>query len=163
MRYFIAIFAAALIAAPALGEPPRGEVTTLPIPRYVSIKTDEANARRGPSRNQRIDWVFTRPHMPVQIIAEYGHWRRVRDIEGAGGWVHYALLSGTRYVMVTSEATPLRRKPEMDARLVARAEKGVIARLGNCKPDWCKVSAEGLSGWVAKADIWGVDPGEIRD
>ncbi len=42
--------------------PPRtiGRETGLPLPRYVSLRGDEGRARRGPSRSQRIDWVFTR-------------------------------------------------------------------------------------------------------
>lgn len=154
-----------LLAAPvpAQEEVTRGAVTNLPIPRYVSIKASEANVRRGPSLSHRIDWVFQRRHLPVQITAEYGHWRRVRDIEGAGGWIHYSLLSGARYVLVTDDQAPLRRAPEPDARIVARAEAGVVARLGDCKPNWCEVTADHLTGWVKKERIWGVDPDEIRD
>ena len=140
-----------------------GPVTDLQLPRYVSIKVSEANVRRGPSLSHRIDWVFQRRHLPVQITAEYGNWRRVRDIEGAGGWIHYSLLSGARYVLVTEDKAPLRRRPEPDARPVAQAEAGVVARLGDCTADWCEITADRLSGWVLKAHLWGVDADEIRD
>jgi SH3-like domain-containing protein len=70
----------------AAGE--RGPVTGLPLPRYVSLKASEANVRRGPSLTHRIDWVFKRRDMPLRITAEFGHWRRVEDRDGAGGWVH---------------------------------------------------------------------------
>ena len=65
-----------------------GSVTNLPLPRYVSMKASEGNARRGPSLSHRIDWVFKRRHMPLRITAEHGHWRRVEDRDGMGGWVH---------------------------------------------------------------------------
>lgn len=165
-RSFLPALAALLcvaLPAPAQQEGTSGPVTSLPIPRYVSIKTSEANVRRGPSLNHRIDWVFQRRHMPVQITAEYGHWRRVRDIEGAGGWVHYSLLSGARYVLVTEDQAALRRKPNPDAQPVALAEAGVVARLGDCLPDWCEISADRLTGWIAKDSVWGVDADEVRD
>lgn len=140
-----------------------GPVTNLPLPRYVSIKVKEANVRRGPSLSHRIDWVYQRRHLPVQITAEYGNWRRIRDIEGAGGWVHYSLLSGSRYVLVTGADAMLWSKPEAGSLAVARAEPGVIAELGDCTSDWCEVEAGGLDGWIRKDQVWGVDPGEIRD
>jgi len=156
------ITAVLMLASPA-GAVDRGLVTNLPIPRYVSLKTSECNVRRGPSLSHRIDWVYKRRGLPVQITAEYGHWRRVRDRDGAGGWVHYSLLSGVRTVIVQQEMLSLRRVPTPDAEIVADFESGVIARLGKCKPDWCRIAADGYSGWAPKAALWGVDADEIRD
>ena len=70
------------------------------------MKAAEGNVRRGPSLTHRIDWVFKRRGMPLQITAEYGNWRKVQDRDGAGGWVHYALLSGVRTVLIESEMLP---------------------------------------------------------
>ena len=120
-----------------------GCVTSLPLPRFVSLKGEEGNARRGPGLTHRIDWVFTRPGMPLMITAEYEHWRRVEDQDGAGGWVHYALLSGTRTVIVTLDMAELRDAPDTGAEVVAQAEMGVIARVLECQPDWCRISADG--------------------
>ncbi|NOX73673.1 MAG: aspartyl-trna synthetase [Alphaproteobacteria bacterium] len=141
----------------------RGSVTNLPLPRFVSLKSDKGNVRRGPSLTQRIDWVFKREDMPLEIIAEYGNWRRVRDIDGAGGWMHYALLSGVRTVIVLKDFTPLRITPVIGADPNAYAEQGVVAFLGKCLPDWCKISAGGESGWALKSEIWGVTPDEVRE
>ncbi len=141
----------------------RGAVTNLPLPRYVSLKTGEGNARRGPSLTHRIDWVFQRRDMPLMITAEFENWRRVEDSEGAGGWVHYSLLSGTRSVVVTTDLAELRQKPDSAAPPVAQAEAGVVAWLGECLPDWCQINADGTRGWVPKSAIWGVSAGEIRD
>ncbi len=140
----------------------RGPVTNLPLPRYVSLKASEGNARRGPSLNHRIDWVFTHRSLPLQITAEFGHWRRVRDRDGEGGWVHYSLLSGSRTVLVERDLVDMRGLPTPDSPVVARAESGVVARLGECNPDWCRISAGRQRGWVQKAALWGVEPGEIR-
>lgn len=141
----------------------RGSVTNLPLPRYVSLKSAEGNARRGPSLSHRIDWVYTRRAMPLQITAEYGHWRRVQDRDGAGGWMHYSLLSGVRTVLVEKDMTALRSRPTEDAEIVARAQAGVVARLGECTPNWCRVSSGGSRGWVEKSALWGVAADEIRE
>jgi len=149
-------------SAAALG-PTRGPVTNLPLPRYVSLKASEGNVRRGPSLQHRIDWVYKRRSMPLEITAEFGHWRRVRDREGAGGWIHYSLLSGVRTVLIERDMVALRHRPQANGRVLARAEAGVVARLGRCGPDWCRITAGGESGWAPKAALWGVGAGELRD
>ena len=143
--------------------PTLGPETNLPLPRFVSLKASEANVRRGPSLSHRIDWVFQRRSMPLQVIAEYGHWRRVIDRDGQGGWVHYTMLSGSRTVLVNGETTPLRSKPDNTSLENAMLEPGVIGRLGECDPAWCELTAGGFKGWVPKTELWGVASGEIRD
>lgn len=152
-----------LLAGMVAAEGARGPVTNLPLPRYVSLKASKANVRRGPSLTHRIDWVFTRRSMPLEVTAEYGHWRRVRDVEGAGGWVHYSLLSGARTVIVEEDMLPLTVQPTSEAQEKAYLEIGVIARLGECNPDWCRLSSGGYEGWAPKAALWGVKPGELRE
>lgn len=138
-----------------------GCVTNLPLPRFVSLKTGEGNARRGPGLSHRIDWVFTRAGMPLKITAEYELWRRVEDAEGAGGWVHYSLLSGVRSVLVTQDMAEFRAAPDDDAGVVMQAEVGVVGKVVKCLPDWCRISLEADKGWVRKSALWGVDAGEV--
>ena len=147
----------------AEGTATQGPVTNLPLPRFVSLKASEANVRRGPSLEHRIDWVFRHRDMPLRVTAEFGHWRRVEDNEGQGGWIYYTLLSGVRTVLIEADGTALRSRPDPAAPVVAEAQAGVIARLGECQPDWCRVVAGGEKGWVAKAALWGVAPDELRD
>jgi SH3-like domain-containing protein len=142
-------------------DPTRGAVTNLPLPRYVSLKTNEGNARRGPGLTHRIDWVFSRAGMPLRITAEYENWRRIEDAEGAGGWVHYSLLSGTRTALVTAPMLDLRSTALPDGAVILQAEAGVIARLLECQLEWCWVSIAGEKGWAPKAALWGVDPQEV--
>ncbi len=158
----IAALLCGLAVAPAVAAE-RGPVTNLPLPRYVSLKASEGNVRRGPSLTHRIDWVLKRRDMPLMITAEHGHWRRVQDREGAGGWMHYSLLSGVRTVIVVDDMLPLTVRPEARAPEVARLEAGVVARLGACDRTHCRLSAGGHRGWAEKAALWGVDPDEIRD
>ncbi len=73
----------------------------LPVPRYVSLKSDHVNLRAGPTKDHDVSWVYTRSGLPVEITAEFENWRRVRDSEGAEGWVYHSLLSGKRTAVVT--------------------------------------------------------------
>lgn len=142
----------------------RGQVTNLPLPRFVSIRADTANARRGPGMDQRIDWEFVRRGLPVEVTAEYGNWRRVRDMDGKGGWVHHTLISGVRTALLQGdENIAMRAKPEEDALVVAMAEPGVIARIEKCEGDWCELEADRITGWVPRHLIWGVGPNETID
>lgn len=144
-------------------QPDVGCVTNLPLPRYVSLKGNEGNARRGPGLTHRIDWVFTRAGMPLKITAEFENWRRVEDHEGAGGWVHFSLLSGVRSVLVTLDMAEFRAEPSDESTVVAQAELGVIGRLQACTIDWCRVALDGQRGWVRKTAIWGVKADEQID
>lgn len=152
----LVVLVAALASGTASAGGERGPETGLPLPRFVSMKAAEANVRRGPSLTHRVDWVFRHQGMPLIVTAEYGHWRRVVDRDGIGGWIHYAMLSGVRSVIVDAEITDLRRMPSADAPARARAERGVIARLEDCADGWCSIRAGGRSGWVPEGDLWGV-------
>jgi SH3-like domain-containing protein len=140
-----------------------GPVTGAPLPRYVSLKTSEGRARRGPARSHRVDWIFTRRDMPLRVTAEFEQWRRVEDAEGVGGWVHSLSLSGVRTALVTGDMVPMRNRPQPAATEVALLEHGVVARILSCEPDWCRLAVDGRRGWVDRRAIWGVDPHEWLD
>jgi SH3-like domain-containing protein len=163
----IAAFALIALIAPAAaaGEiRARGAVTNLPLPRYVSMRADSANARRGPGLSHRVDWEFVRRGMPLEVTAEYGHWRRVQDADGLGGWVHHSLLSGARTALVRAQAAvPLRAGPTERAAMRAMAEPGVVGRLERCADAWCEISAGGTRGWLPRQALWGVGSDEELD
>ena len=158
----MAAICAVLLSGNAFGGE-RGPVTNLPMPRFVSLKASEGNVRRGPSLTHRIDWVFKRRNMPLQIVAEHGHWRRVEDRDGAGGWVHYTLLSGVRTVLVEQDMAALHKVAEESSPVQAYVEAGVIARLGKCSDNWCRITAEGTKGWIKRDAFWGLMAGEVRE
>lgn len=169
-RVPVALLGAALAAAlgwatpvPAQAPPERGPETGLPLPRYVSLKTTEGRARRGPNRSHLVDWIFTRRDMPLRVTAEFEHWRRVEDADGLGGWIHYASLSGVRTALVMGDMVPMRSHPRANAPEVALLERGVVARILTCQPDWCRLGTEGARGWVERRALWGVDAHEWLD
>ncbi|OSQ48259.1 SH3 domain-containing protein [Marivita geojedonensis] len=159
------VFSVVLIAGAIFTQPgfasERGSVTNLPLPRFVSMKASEGNVRRGPSLSHRIDWVYKRRNMPLQITAEHGHWRRVQDRDGAGGWVHYALLSGVRTAIVEVDMLNLYARPDSSTQVNAQLSLGVVAEVRQCQQDWCELSAGGYKGWARKGAYWGVKRDEV--
>lgn len=134
--------------------------TGLPLPRFASLRADEVNVRTGPGPRYPVEWVFVRRNMPVEIIAEFDTWRRIRDWQGTEGWAHKSMLSGRRTVMMQGEVRTLRREPTEDSPAVARAESGVVGSLEACDNGWCQVEINGFEGWLKSNEFWGVYPDE---
>jgi SH3-like domain-containing protein len=149
------------LAAPAAGEAPLlGPDSGLPVPRYVALKTDRANARRGPGVEHRIDWVYQRAGLPLLVTAESGPWRQVRDPDGATSWIHSGQLDNRRTAYVQGGrlgSAAMRQWPREDARIVAYVERGVVARLEACRDGWRYLSTAGRSGWADARELWGVE------
>lgn len=118
--------------------------------------------RTGPGVRYPVDWVYKRKYMPLEVIAEFGTWRKVRDIQGTQGWIHQSMLSNNRWITITGQTRTLRRKPDSQAAAVARIEPGASAQLVECPEDtgWCRVTAGGYEGWLRRVEFWGVYPRE---
>ena len=136
--------------APALAE------TGLPLPRYASLRANKVHLRTGPGIRYPVDWIFVSRGMPVEIVAEFENWRKVRDWQGTVGWVHRSMLSGKRTAVVTGGVQPLRRNPDADAALTARVMERVVARILECEGEWCRVEIDNRRGWMRRSHIWGV-------
>ena len=152
-----------------------GRVTGLPLPRFVSLKSNKTNFRVGPSDNHSIKWVYLKKNYPVQIIAEFEHWRKVKDIDGEEGWAHESMLSGFRNILVINHKSNdifskknssiellLQRKPDLKAQYVARIEIGVVCKLKQCNVNWCELDCEGNRGWLLKQNIWGITSADVN-
>ncbi|MGE3771010.1 MAG: SH3 domain-containing protein [Bdellovibrionales bacterium] len=180
MRFLLVLAALFLIAAPTRAEDmpaaePVGEAAVtngipqssgMPIPRFVTLRTNEINLRAGPSVNYPIDWVYIREGLPVEITAEYDTWRRIRDIEGTEGWVHQSMLSGKRSLIVTGDdLQPMYAKADSTAEIVARAQPNAMGQLEGCENAWCEVrfpTADGeIDGYMPKASFWGAYADEV--
>jgi SH3-like domain-containing protein len=157
----VAVGLLAMQPGPSQGQSQAGRTTGLPLPRFVSLEADPVNVRFGPGRQYPINWVFAREGLPVMIVAEFDNWRKIRDHEGKEGWIHSSLLSSKRTLMVSGEIRELRRTAGADARVVLRAEPGVIGDLLNCDAKWCHVEIEGRRGWLHRSDFWGLLPDEV--
>lgn len=134
---------------------------SLPVPRMVSLRADEVNVRAGPGVRYPVKWVFQRKDMPVEIIAEYDTWRKIRDWEGAEGWIHRAMVTGRRTILVTDQEITLRRTASDEAPAVARLGQGMVARIEECGTAWCFMTIKGYEGWALRQGFWGLYPEEL--
>ncbi len=155
---FLAVFGASW-AHFALGAEV-GDEDKLPVPRFVTIGADRANVRTGPGERYPIDWVFVKKGIPVEIVAEFGNWRKIKDVDGSIGWVYRAMLSGRRNAVVVGGRRAVHAEPDSGTRTVFFADAGVMARLKRCRSDWCEITVKDLTGWIPKTQIWGVLPEE---
>ena len=145
-------------SAHATDAPLVGGDSHLPVPRFVSLKTDGANGRRGPGPAQPVQWIYQRVGLPMLVTGESGPWRRVRDPDGAETWVHASSLDEHRTALVRgAHDTPMRSEPRNGARVAAYLAPGVIASLTGCDGGWRRVVVSGRVGWVEKSAIWGAD------
>lgn len=155
-RKIIVVLFTACIAFSAFAIP-----KNLPVPRYVTIKFNEVNARTGPTEDCPIEWVFIKKGEPVEVIAEYDQWRKIRDINGEGGWVHSRVISGNRSVVFVAKNTmPLVASPGKYDQIVAKLIPQIRCSLIKCEKDWCKVNCKSHKGWIARKFLWGVYPDE---
>ena len=162
------------VAAPlalllAVGAARAGSDTTssLPVPRFVSIKADRVNARGGPDKDHDVSYIYTRVGWPVEITAEFEGWRRIRDSDGTEGWVYHSLLSGKRTAVVRmkskTDLAQLYAKPDDKSAVTAQLQVGVLSTVKHCTGTWCEISGDGFEGWVQQNELWGVYPNEKID
>lgn len=150
------------------GEAPRPVGPSgLPIPRFVSLKAEKVNVRRGPSSDHAVAWVFQRKGLPVEIVAEFENWRRVRDSDGSEGWILQNMLSGKRTAVIApwkqGQNLALHSGAGDATGLVAKVGTGVVAEVEGCDGNWCELTAGGYDGYVEQSQLWGVYPGEKVD
>lgn len=152
-------------AAPAPGPGPGpgiGAVTKLPVPRFVSLRSDQINVRAGPGFQYPVLWVYQRAGLPVEIIGEFDVWRQIVAPDGGTGWVHEATLRARRGFYITQPQVVLRSGPAADTGVVAYLNQGVSGELLRCeaRAEMCKVSVDGRTGYLARSDFWGAFDGE---
>ena len=167
----VAVFTAVMLGASAstAASAKDSALTTsgLPVPRYVSLKSDHVNVRAGPTKDNDVAWVYTRSGLPVEITAEFENWRRVRDSEGAEGWVYHSLLSGRRTAVITmktkDDLAPIYDRADPGSAVAARLQAGVVANVKRCAAGWCHVNGTGFDGWIEQQRLWGVYADEKVD
>lgn len=148
------LFAAALL----LGVAPAGADQ---LPRFASLSRDKAYLRQGPTYDHKVLWIYRHKGLPVEILASYDVWRRVKMPDGTVGWLHVQMLSSARTVLVLGKSpVPLRKDDDGSAKIIALAEPGVTAKLRHCGQTACEITADGTDGWADKSKLWGVRAGE---
>ena len=157
--------AAALAVCPARAASDQSDGSGLPVPRFVSLKSDHVNVRSGPNKDHDVAWIYTRPGLPVEITAEFENWRRIRDRDGTEGWVYHSLLSGKRTAFVAKpksrdDVASLYESADSTSALRATLEPGVLGIVKRCDGHWCRFGGVGFDGFIAQERLWGVYPNE---
>ncbi len=136
--------------------------TTLPVPRFVSLKSNSAMMRTGPDdRRFPIAWEYKRKGLPMEVLREYGLWRQVRDPDGTIGWMNKSLLEGQRTGIVMGDERTLFTSPDLQSRVAWRIAPGAVVTITLCENVWCRVSNGGRSGFILRTQIWGTYPNEV--
>lgn len=162
-RIFVA-FCCLFIAFPTFAQSEAFRSTPFPLPRFASTGDEVVYVRTGPGRQFPLKWVYQRSGVPVEIILEYEHWRKVRDFDGDIGWVHKSLLSGERTAFIASDVdVEMYKSNIINSNLSAILKPFVVVELERCKANMCKVGVQNLQGWVLQNKLWGVYEGEEFD
>lgn len=132
-----------------------------PVPRFASLKSNEVNVRVGPGPNYPVEWIYLKAGFPVEIIAEFDTWRKIRDREGTEGWVHKTMLYSKRHALVQPSEVLLYTQPDAKSCPVIRLQQGVVVDLLKCPGEWCQVRIYDFKGWVKRDALWGLYPKEI--
>jgi SH3-like domain-containing protein len=166
----IGAVAGTALTAPEEARPSETGPSGLPLPRFVSLKSDRVNLRQGPGVDYPTAWVFRRAGLPLEVVKEFESWRQVRDAEGATGWVLATMLSGRRTALVLpwearggqgSVAATLRDDDSERSRALVDVEAGVLASIISCDGRWCRVSVDGYRGYIEQTKLWGAYRGEV--
>jgi SH3-like domain-containing protein len=157
MRPFLTL-SLLLLASPSL---PARAAEDAKLPYFASMKGETTNMREGPGSDSRVKWVYHRKGLPVEVIASFEVWRRVRDMDGEIGWIHTALLSRERMAVVKGKSeAALRTRADAQSDVLAEAKPGAVGRLEHCGPAACEVKFDGAKGWIDRSRLWGVHGGE---
>lgn len=143
-----------LVISAALGEGKN------PVPRFVSLRPNEVNARVGPGPNYPVEWIYLKAGLPVEVTAEFDTWRKIRDPEGIESWVHQSMLCSKRHVMIQGNEALVYGDASSKSHPLVRLQQGVVVDLLKCREDWCQVRIYDFKGWVQRSFLWGLYPQE---
>ena len=135
----------------------------LPVPRFVTLKFDEANLRAGPGREYPVLWQYRAIGLPLLVDSEFDIWRKVIDHNGTAGWMHGSVLSLERMVLVKNNMAEIHASPDQKSIVVALAERNALMKIKSCPKAWCRVASKDVKGWISRQALWGLLDAEILD
>ena len=132
-----------------------------PVPRFVSLRSNEVNSRVGPGPNYPVEWIYLKAGLPVEVIAEFDNWRRIRDLDGAEGWVHQSMLCSKRHGIIQGSEILMYGEQDTKSQPLVRLDPGVVVDLLKCHKDWCQIRIYDFKGWVQRSCLWGIYSQEV--
>lgn len=166
MKSLIVVLTAVILALGGVNfaHAEEGSETGLKLPRMVSLRSSLINARSGPGIRYPIEWVYKQKGAPVEIVAEFELWRKIKDWEGSETWVHKAMLSDRRFIRVTTPGeNNIYAKPQSDAKIIAKVEDGTVGEVSECpeKSNMCLIKFDNIQGWMNRGDLFGIYDNEV--
>ncbi|WP_245647757.1 SH3 domain-containing protein [Novosphingobium lentum] len=148
----VVLAAAAMLVSSAIVPAP---ARAADVPYWVSLRKDESNMRVGPGLEYRINWIYRRKALPLKVLRVMGGWRLVEDPDGARGWMLARFLARTHTGIVRGQVTAMREANDGSGQLLWRVAPGVIGKLGDCSPGWCRFDIDGRAGYIPAPAVWG--------
>lgn len=145
-------------------EPSDDGETGLTLPRFVSLRSNHINARSGPGARYPIEWVYMQKTAPVEIVAEFELWRKIKDWQGSESWVHKSMLAGKRYAkVITPGENNIYAKADYQSKVIAKVEDEAVGEILKCPKDinLCLLKFSSIEGWVPRQNLFGVYPNEV--
>ncbi len=155
-QIFYVLLATFFVATPLKAQE---QTDSLDLPRMSSLRSNLINARSGPGSRYPIEWVYMQKGAPVEVVAEFEHWRKIKDWDGQASWVHKAMLSSLRMAkVITLGQNNIYKRASLDSQVIAKVEDGAVGEIKECPKDkaFCLLDFQGLQGWVKKSDIFGI-------
>ena len=151
---------------PALAQEADDSESGLTVPRMVSLRSNLVNARSGPGTRYPIEWVYMQKGAPVEVVAEFELWRKIKDWQGSESWVHKSMLAGRRTVKVTTLGeNNIYDKADYQSKVIARVEDEVIGDVKTCPAEgnFCLIRFSSIEGWIPKSSLFGIYKNENID
>ena len=156
---FTAIVALIMSVSVAGAETADSSESGLNLPRMASLRSEPINGRSGPDKKYPIEWIYRQKGAPVEIINEFGLWRKIKDWEGSESWVHKTMLTGRRFVRVMNLGeNNIYNSDSYQSKIIAKVEDGVIGEIKECRKNnqFCLIKFNTIEGWVPKKILFGV-------
>jgi SH3-like domain-containing protein len=140
--FFAVVLTIAFMAGPVLAA------------KMVAVRNENVNMRSGPSLKSRVLWKLG-TGFPLKVLRQSGKWYKVRDFEGATGWIHRSVVNHSGHMIVKKRKINIRSRPTTRSRVVAKANYGVVFKTLRKSKGWVKVRHGNVVGWIKKTLLWG--------
>ena len=93
-----------------------------------------------------------RKDMPVEIIAEFDTCRKIRDWQGASGWVYQGPPRQAQLHHPVQGRQVVHKTPVTSAEVIAKLEPEVMGEIRSCQGDRRRVKVSSVTGWLQLTD-----------
>ena len=145
---------------------------------WASLKYNKTYLRTGPSKDNKVIWVYKRKGLPLKILRKKNEWNEVLLPFSQKGWINSSQISKKRNVIIQNKKSlsdmALSKQKQItvtdkNSKTIAYVQEGVIASLNKCKKDSCEIELKvkkekyffknsyKLSGYIKKDFIWGIN------